>query len=95
MGNKIGLSKAGHRYAAAYAAQYRKKDLIEALKLYKGVMHTHPNTEEAEYSRSQILNIISGVVPDQELLDAQVELALIHLNDEEPAGAEKTAVEPL
>lgn len=86
MGNNTEPSNAGHRFAAAYAAHYRAKDLIEALKLYKGVMHAHPNTEEAEYSRAQLHNIVTGVVPEQKLLDAQVELALAHLQHEGPAG---------
>jgi hypothetical protein len=42
-------------------------------------MDAHPETQEAEYSRSQIQNIVSTVVPNQELFDAQVELALGHL----------------
>ena len=33
---------------------------------------------EAEYSRVQIQNIVNAVVPKQELLDAQMELALNH-----------------
>jgi len=61
------LTEAGKQYAEA---------LHEALKLYKAIMAEHPNTKEAEYSRTQIQNIVQSVVPKQRLLDAQVELAL-------------------
>jgi len=70
------LTEAGKQYAEAYAAHYTTKDLHEALKLYKAIMAEHPNTKEAEYSRTQIQNIVQSVVPKQRLLDAQVELAL-------------------
>jgi hypothetical protein len=79
MRNDTGFTEAGQQYATAYAAHYTTKDLHEALELYKGVMAAHPNTREAEYSRSQIQNIVNAVVPKQELFDAQVDLALAHL----------------
>jgi hypothetical protein len=34
---------------------------------------------EAGYSRTQVQNIVNAVVPKQELLDAQMELALARL----------------
>ena len=37
-------------------------------------MASHPGTQEADYSRSQIQNIVNAVVPKQELLDAQTNL---------------------
>ena len=76
MRNRTGLTKAGQQYATAYAAHYTTKDLPEALELYRGVMAAYPNTQEAKYSRSQIQNIVNVVVPEQELFDAQVDLAL-------------------
>jgi hypothetical protein len=79
---------AGRQYLAAHAAHYATKDLHEALRLYRGVMVAHPNTQEAEYSRTQILNIVNSVVPKQELLDAQAELALAHLKHETPPDVE-------
>lgn len=72
-------TEAGQQYAAAYEAHYTTKDLAEALGRYRAVMDAHPETQEAEYSRSQIQNIVSAVVPKQELLDAQVELAIVHV----------------
>jgi hypothetical protein len=42
-------------------------------------MSAHPVIHAAEYSRSQIQNIVSAVVPKQELFDAQVELAIVHV----------------
>ena len=82
MRNETELTEAGKQYARAYAAHYTTKDLHEALELYKGVMATHPNTKEAEYSRTQIQNIVQSVVPNQRLLDAQVELALTCLRSQ-------------
>ena len=70
------LTEAGQQYAEAYAAHYTTKDLREALKLYRGVMAAHPKTPEAEYSRSQIQNIVNSVVSKQELFDAQVDSVL-------------------
>jgi hypothetical protein len=79
MRNDTGLTAVGQQYAAAHAAHYTTKNLHEALELYRGIMAAHPNTQESEYSRTQIQNIAKDVVPKQELLDAQVELALAHL----------------
>jgi hypothetical protein len=88
MKKDIVFSTAGKKYEAAHAAHYTKKNLHEALVLYKGILAAHPDTREAEYSRSQLMNIVNSVVPKQELLDAQVELALALLVHEEPADAD-------
>jgi len=82
MRNDTALTEAGKQYAKAYAAHYTKKDFHEALELYKGIMAVHSNTKEAEYSRTQIQNIVQSVVPKQRLLDAQVELALTCLGSQ-------------
>jgi hypothetical protein len=82
MRNETELTEAGKQYAEAYAAHYTTKDLHEALELYKAIMAEHPNTKEAEYSRTQIQNIVQSVVPKQRLLDAQVELALTYLRSQ-------------
>ena len=79
MRNDTGPTEAGQQYAAAHAAHYTTKNLREALDLYKGIIAAHPDTREAGYSRSQIQNIVNAVVPEQELFDAQVDLALAHL----------------
>jgi hypothetical protein len=72
------LTEAGRDYAAAYAAHYTGHDLPEALQLYLMVVSSHPGTKEAGYARAQAQNIINATVPDQELLDVQVELAVAH-----------------
>jgi len=72
------LTEAGRSYAAAYAAHYTDHDLPTALQLYLKVMSAHADTKEAGYARSQAQNIINATVPDQELLDAQVKLAVDH-----------------
>ncbi len=71
-------TEANRQYAAAYAAHYTEHDLPSALQLYKQVIASHPSDPEAEYSRVQIQNIVNAVVPKQELLDAQMELAVTH-----------------
>ena len=72
------FTEAGRQYAAAYAAHYTGRDLPVALQLYMKVMASHPAAKEAAYSRMQVQNIINTVVPKQELLDAQMELVLVH-----------------
>ena len=78
MRNKTEPTEANREYATAYATHYTEHDLPAAMRLYKQVMVSHPNDPEAEYSRVQIQNIVNAVVPKQELLDAQMELALNH-----------------
>ena len=73
------LPEAAREYAAAYAAHYSRRDLAMALQLYKKLIATHSSAREAGYSRSQVRNIVDAIVPEQELLDAQMELALAHL----------------
>ena len=78
MRNKSELTEANRQYAAAYAAHYTEHDLPLAMRLYKQVMASHSSDPVAEYSRVQIQNIVNAVVPGQELLDAQMALALTH-----------------
>jgi len=78
MRNDTESSEAIRQYATAYAAHYRDHELPAAMRLYKQVMASHPNDPEAEYARVQIVNIVNAVVPRQELLDAQMDLALTH-----------------
>jgi hypothetical protein len=79
MSDDTKLTEAGRQYAAAYAAHYTGRDLPVALQRYMAVMTSHPGAREAGYSRTQVQNIINTVVPKQELLDAEIELALAHL----------------
>jgi hypothetical protein len=88
------LTESARDYAAAYAAHYTDCDLPTALQLYLKVMASHPGTKEAGYARSQAQNIINATVPDQELLDAQVELAVAHFEHEGPPDARRTPVRP-
>jgi len=82
MRNKAELTEAGKQYTEAYAMHYSTKDLHKSIDLYRGIMATHPNAKEAEYSRTQIQNIVQSVVPKQRLLDAQVEVALTCLRSQ-------------
>ncbi len=57
------LSDAGRQYAEAYAAHYTRHDLPGALRLYMTVVASHPDAQEAGYSRTQVQNITNAVVP--------------------------------
>lgn len=78
MGNETELGEAGRQYAAAHTAHYVARDLPLALQLYKAVLASHPSTEEADYSRTQLQNLVNAVIPKQELLEAQMALAAAH-----------------
>lgn len=76
MKNDTELTEAGRQYAAAYAAHYSTRDLRAALQLYLNITTSYPDAQESEYSRAQIHNICRTVVPKQQLLDAETELAI-------------------
>jgi hypothetical protein len=92
MRNDTELTEAGRQYAAAYAAHYTGRDLRLAVQLYMQVIASHPSGKEAGYSRMQVQNIVNAVVPKQELLDAQTELALAHLQSEGPPDARRIPI---
>jgi hypothetical protein len=75
MSNGTKLTEAGRQYAAAYEIHYATKNLREAFKLYKAIMTAHPDTLEAGYAKSQIQNIVNAVVPKEERLGVQMDLA--------------------
>ena len=95
MTNDTELTEASRQYAAAYAAHYTGHDLLAALQLYSKVVASHPGAQEAGYSRAQVHNIVNTVVPKQELLDAEMELALAHLEHEGPAHGRRIPVPAL
>ena len=75
MSDDTELTGAGRQYAAAYEIHYATKNLLEAFKLYKAIMTAHPGTREAGYAKSQIQNIVNAVVPKEERLGVQMDLA--------------------
>lgn len=75
---------AAQRYADAYKTHYVKRDLPRALQLYRQLLVSDAGTVESAYTRTQVLNIVNAVVPKEELLDANVALALVHLEGEPP-----------
>lgn len=81
MTTDLRLSEADREYATAYAAHYTEQDLPSALRLYRQVMEAYPSDPVADYSRAQIQNIVHSVVPQTELLDAQIDLAALHLQN--------------
>jgi hypothetical protein len=72
------------QYATAYAAHYSAKDLRKALELYGVIVAAHPDSPEAGYSRDQMKNIARAVVPKDEILAAQVDLAWAYLQKGTP-----------
>lgn len=78
MRNENKPTEASRQYSAAYAAHYTDHELPLALQLYEKLMASHPSDPEAEYSRMQVQNIVTSVVPKRELLDAQMELVRAH-----------------
>ena len=95
MRNEFELTEAGRQYAAAYAAHYTGRDLPAALQLYLKVLASHPSAPEADYSRTQVRNIVNTVVPKQELLDAEIELAVAHFERDGPPDATRIPVRQL
>lgn len=77
---------ASQEYAAAYAANYQRKEVSLALQLYSHVLKAYPAAPEAEYARMQIQNIVNAVVPKEELLDAQLDMAFAHMNPNAKPG---------
>ena len=69
-------STSGQHYAEAYEKHYGTKDSYAALLAYKGIVADNPDSKEADYSRSQIQNIMRDVVPKEALYEAQLNLAL-------------------
>jgi hypothetical protein len=86
--NNTILTEAGQQYATAYDAHYKTKDMYKAFKLYGRIIVAHPDTDEAGYSRSQVQNIVNAVVPKQKVMDALVELALTHFEQDVPPDVE-------
>jgi len=86
--NNTKLTEAGQQYAMAYDAHYTTKDMYKAFKLYGRIIAAHPDTDEAGYSRSQVQNIVNAVVPKQKVMDALVELALTHFEQDVPPDVE-------
>ena len=64
------------RYADAHRTHYGEKNPRRAIELYTAIIAAHPESAEADYSRTQLQNIVHQVVPKEELFDAQVALAV-------------------
>ena len=79
MNDDDSTTNAARSYAAAYAAHYSERDLATALQLYRDLIDSHANALGAGYARTRIQNIVKALIPAEDLLDAQVELALAHI----------------
>ena len=91
----IRTTMASRAYDKAHDAQYATKNLNEALGLYEGVLAAYPDTLEAEYSRTQMHNIVKSVVPADDLLAAEVELTHDTLERDGLSGGEPKPSAPL
>ena len=79
------------RYAKAYATHYTQRDLLGALRAYEEVIDLYPSAPEAEYSRSQMRNIVKLVIPAKDLLASEVALVrrrLEHLGTDTPGASQ-------
>ena len=81
------------QYEAAYLEHYTNQDLKKAFNLYRSILASYPDSMEAGYSRSQLLNIINSVIPKHLFLDAQVELLVAHFNNDNPPDVELDHIE--
>ncbi len=86
---------ASRAYDKAHSMHYATKDLHQALELYQGVLGAYANTQEAEYSLTQMHNIVKGVVPKDDLMTAQVDLALARLEHEGSPDNEQIPLTPV
>jgi hypothetical protein len=66
---------ASRLYAEAYSMHYTDNDLRKAFELYKTIIINCPNTKEAGYAESQIQLIVNKVVPKEERLSLQMDMA--------------------
>lgn len=94
MGNVTNSIESNREYVVAHAAHYAERDIPRALQLYSTLMHSYPNAKESEYAHTQIQNIANAIVPKQELLDAQLELVLTHLEHDESIDFQELADSP-
>jgi len=81
MPDDLATAEPARAYAAAYAAHYRERDLPLALRLYTKLIASHSGSRESSYARVQLLNIVNAVVPSDEILGVQLELARARLED--------------
>lgn len=75
MASSSEVAKASQAYDAAYALHYTEDNLLEALIGYRELITCYPDTPQARNSRTQLGNIARQVIPDEALMDAQVDLA--------------------
>ena len=80
--------QAEQQYDVAHVLQYTDKNLREACKHYENLIAQHPESQEAQYSRSQIENIAKSVVPSEVMLVHLLGLIRKHL----PANGSVNAV---
>jgi hypothetical protein len=91
----IELTEVGRLYVATYTMHHTTKNLRKAFELYKNIITKHPSTKETAYAKCQIQNIVNTVVPDDERLSIQMDLAAAQFNGTEGEEAHTIPVVPL
>ncbi len=82
MSRETELSAAAQQYAKAHASHYTERNWLAALRSYEDIITYHPSSREAGYARTQIRNIVTLVLPAEELLSAELALVRHHLQPE-------------
>jgi hypothetical protein len=80
-------TEAGLQYAEAYEAHYNSKNMHNAFLLYNRVIAAHPESRGAEYSRSQLQNILKAVVPKQKIAEFMQQLMVEHFEQTAAPGS--------
>jgi len=78
MRNDTGMTEASQQSQRPMRRTTRRRTCVKLSSSTKGIVAAHPDTQEAGYSRSQIQNIIKEVVPERDLFEAQVGMAMAH-----------------
>lgn len=84
MNTEIKTRTAKQQYAQAYETHYTAKKLSEALGLYRDIMSNYPDSNEANYSQMQVLNIVKSEISKHDLFNAHVDLLLTHFKSDSP-----------
>lgn len=67
-------------YMDAYNIHYTNNDMRKAFGLYRRILARYPYSKEAGHAASQIQVIINTVVPEEERLTVQMDLAAVRFN---------------
>lgn len=81
-------------YMDAYTIHYTDNDIPKAFGLYRRILARYPYSKEAGYAASQIQAIINTVVPEEERLTVQMDMAAARFNAMNILSEEPYSVAP-